>query len=104
MHVGHVPTPRRGRPPSTSTGLRFTAYQRRFARTQCRGNRGVRILTHKCFVHVDERHVELRPESTNPAHRTLAVDLARTELHIDGVAVGALIGQGYSPMAAEPAA
>ena len=53
-------------------------------------------VTLKRFVRLSKRHVELRPESTNPKHRTIAVDLATTELHIDGVAVGALIGQGFS--------
>ena len=33
-----------------------------------------------------------------------AIDLERTELNIDGVAVGSLIGQGFSPVAAEPPA
>lgn len=45
-------------------------------------------------MRLDERHVELRPESTNPTHRPLAVDLAAIELHIDGVAMGALLGIG----------
>ena len=61
-------------------------------------------VTLKRYVRVSERRVELRPESTNPEHRCIEVDLARTELHIDGVAVGALIGQGFSPVAADPPA
>ena len=51
----------------------------------------------QCSTEIDNRHVELRPESTNPDHRTIAIDLATTELHIDGVAVGALIAQGFNP-------
>ena len=50
------------------------------------------------------QQAELRPESTNRRHRTIEVDLARTELHIDGIAVGALIGQGFSPVKGESAA
>ena len=45
------------------------------------------------FVRIDERHLELRPESRNPEHRTIRIDLAKHILHIDGVAVGALIGK-----------
>ena len=59
-------------------------------------------VTLKRFVRLSERRVELRPESTNPEHQRIEVDLARTELHIDGVAVGALIGQGFSPLADGP--
>ena len=48
-------------------------------------------VTVKRFVQIDERHVELRPESTNPAHEVLKLDLAKHVLDIDGVVVGALI-------------
>ena len=48
-------------------------------------------MTVKRFVQIDERHVELRPESTNPAHEVLKLDLAKHVLDIDGVVVGALI-------------
>ena len=44
------------------------------------------------FVQIDERHVELRPESHNPAHEVMKLDLAKHILHIEGVVVGALIG------------
>ena len=50
-------------------------------------------VTLKRFVRIDERHVELRPESHNPAHEVMKLDLAKHILDIDGVAVGALIGQ-----------
>ncbi len=50
-------------------------------------------VTLKRLVRIDERHVELRPESHNPAHRVMKLDLAKHILDIDGVAVGALIGQ-----------
>ena len=58
-------------------------------------------VTLKRFVRLDKRRVALRPESTNPAHRCIEVDLASTQLHIDGIAVGALIGQGFNPLGAE---
>ena len=45
----------------------------------------------KRFVRIDERNVELRPESRNTAHRTMKLDLAKHRLEIDGVVVGALI-------------
>ena len=48
-------------------------------------------VTVKRFVRIDERRVELRPESTNPAHKVLKLDLAKHFLDIDGVVVGALI-------------
>ena len=53
-------------------------------------------VTLKRFVRLDERRVELRPESTNSVHQCIEVDIARTELNIDGIAVGALIGQGFN--------
>ena len=49
-------------------------------------------VTLKRFVRIDDRHVELRPESHNPMHELLEIDLAKHILDIDGVAVGALIG------------
>ena len=48
-------------------------------------------VTLKRFVRVDTRHVELRPDSYNPVHTPVEIDLAKHILHIDGVAVGALI-------------
>ena len=50
-------------------------------------------VTLKRFVRIDERNVELRPESTNRAHKVMKLDLAKHILDIDGVAVGALIGE-----------
>ena len=50
-------------------------------------------VTLKRFVRIDERRVELRPESHNPAHEVLRLDLAKHILDIDGIAVGALIGR-----------
>ena len=50
-------------------------------------------VTLKRFVRLDERHVELRPDSHNPEHETKRIDLAKHILHINGVAVGALIGR-----------
>ena len=49
-------------------------------------------VTLKRFVRIDERNVELRPESYNPAHKVMKLDLAKHILEIDGVAVGAMIG------------
>ena len=42
---------------------------------------------------IDERHVELGPESTNRVHKLMRLDLPKHILDIDGVAVGALIGE-----------
>ena len=53
-------------------------------------------LTLKRFVRVDERRVELRPESTNPEHKLIHVDLEQEVFEIAGVAVGALIGDGFN--------
>ena len=50
-------------------------------------------VTLKRFVRLDERHVELRPDSHNPEHEPKRIDLAKHILNIDGVAVGALIGR-----------
>ena len=50
-------------------------------------------VTLKRFVRLDARHVELRPDSHNPEHEPIAIDLAKHILHVDGVAVGALIGR-----------
>ena len=57
-------------------------------------------VTLKRFVRVNKRHVELRPESHNPVHEPIEIDLAKHILHIDGVAVGALIGRLRAPEAA----
>lgn len=54
-------------------------------------------VTLKRFVRIDERHVELRLESDNPAHKVMKLDLAKHILHIEGVAVGALIGKLRNP-------
>ena len=53
-------------------------------------------VTLKRFVRLDERRVELRPESTNPDHETIEVDLKKEVFEIAGVAVGALIGDGFN--------
>ena len=44
----------------------------------------------------DERYVELHPDSTNHRHLPIKVDLKRQAFEIAGVAVGALIGDGFS--------
>ena len=38
-------------------------------------------------------HVERRPDSHNPEHELITIDLAKHILHIDGIAVGAFIGR-----------
>ena len=48
-------------------------------------------VTLKRYVKVNERHVELRPESHNPDHEVTKLDLAKHRLEIDGIAVGAMI-------------
>ena len=50
-------------------------------------------VTLKRFVRIDERHVELHPESYNTAHKVEKLDLAKHILEIDGVVVGALIAE-----------
>ena len=52
-------------------------------------------VTLKRYVRLDERHIELHPESTNPDHQPIAVDLELNPFEIAGVAVGALIGDGF---------
>ncbi len=54
-------------------------------------------VTLRRFVQIDERHVELRPDSYNPAHEVMKLDLAKHILHIEGVAVGAMIGDLRDP-------
>ena len=48
-------------------------------------------VTMKRLIRIDERHVELRPESHNEAHEVLKLDLVKHILQIEGVVVGALI-------------
>ena len=50
-------------------------------------------VTLKCFMRLDTRHVQLRRDNHNPEHEPIAIDLAKHILHIDGVAIGALIGR-----------
>ena len=52
-------------------------------------------VTLKRFIRVDRRRVELRPESTRE-HPTIEVDLKRDAFEICGIAVGALIGDGFN--------
>ena len=49
-------------------------------------------VTLKRFIRTGDHHVELRPESHNEEHQPIIVDLSRSDLSIDGIAVGALIG------------
>ena len=53
-------------------------------------------MTLKRYVQLNERRVELRPESTNPEHHPIAVELGRDAFEIAGVAVGALIEDGFN--------
>ena len=50
-------------------------------------------VTIKRFRRVSERHVELHPESHDPDHKVMHIDLAKHILHIDGVVVGHLRGK-----------
>ena len=61
-------------------------------------------VTLKRYWKVDERHVELRPESHNPEHEVMKLDPAKHILEIDGVAVGALIGEIRDSQSADSAA
>ena len=49
--------------------------------------------TVKRFRRLDERHVELHPESHDPHHQVMHIDLAKHILHIDGVVVGHMRGK-----------
>ena len=53
-------------------------------------------VTLKRYFRKDERRVELRPESTNPEHQPIEIDLETDAFEITGVAVGALIGNGFN--------
>lgn len=53
-------------------------------------------VTLKRYHRVDEQHVELHPKSTNPEHEVLQINLATDAFEIAGVAVGALIGDGFN--------
>ena len=53
-------------------------------------------VTLKRYVRLDERHIELHPESTNPDHQPIRIDLEHDPFEIAGVAVGALIGDGFN--------
>ena len=55
------------------------------------GESGLADLEGGLYVRIDERHVELRPESHNTAHEVMKLDLAMHILQIEGVVVGALI-------------
>ena len=48
-------------------------------------------VTVKRYVRIDERRIELRPESGNDAHEPMRLDLAMHILQIEGIVVGALI-------------
>ena len=61
-------------------------------------------VTLKRFVRLSDRYVALRPESTNPSHTAIEVDLTLSPLEIDGVAVGALLGAHAIGGAMAPAA
>ena len=54
------------------------------------------LVTLKCYQREDERHVVLCPKSTNPDHQPIRIDLKTDAFEIAGVAVGALIGDGFN--------
>ena len=45
-------------------------------------------VTLKRFVRLNERHVELRPDSHNPQHEPRRINLVKHSLHTNGIAVG----------------
>ena len=45
----------------------------------------------KRYYRIGERDVELRPESTNPEHERIKIDLRTDDFEIVGVVVGALV-------------
>ena len=49
-------------------------------------------VTLKRFRRKSPREVELRPESTNDTHKPMTINLETTEFQVDGMYVGALIG------------
>ena len=53
-------------------------------------------VTLKRYRRIDEQRVELRPESTNREHQPIEVDLKKETFEICGVAVGALLGDGFN--------
>ena len=53
-------------------------------------------VTLKRFYRLDERRVELRPESTNPKHQPIEVDLETETFEVCGIVVGALLGDGFN--------
>ena len=53
-------------------------------------------VTLKRYHRVDQVRVELLPESTNPEHQPIVVDLETETFEICGVAVGALLGDGFN--------
>lgn len=53
-------------------------------------------VTLERFIGREDRHVELCPDSYNPEHRPIAIDLARHVPYIDSVAVGTLIDESLT--------
>ena len=53
-------------------------------------------VTLKRFIRISDRYVQLRPESTNPRHRPIKVNLKTADFAVAGIAVGALIGDGFN--------
>ena len=51
-------------------------------------------VTPKRNYRMDERHLELRPQSSNPEHQRKQIDLEETTFEVVGIALGALIGMG----------
>lgn len=54
-------------------------------------------VTLKRLMRIDDRHIELRPESYNTAHEVMRLDLAKHIVEIDGVVVGAVIAGPPAP-------
>ena len=54
-------------------------------------------VTLKRLIYNKDREIELHPESTNPKHKPIRVDLDDPfeEFHVMGIAVGALLREGF---------
>ena len=53
-------------------------------------------MTLKRFIRLNRRQFERRPESSNPERQPIQVDLEQEAIEIAGVAVGALIVDGFN--------
>ena len=57
-------------------------------------------VTLKRFVYIDDRRVVLPPESHNPGHHVMQLDVAKHIPQMEGVAICSLIGELHDVTAA----